>query len=80
MRVGAHGKAEPPAGHPDVQGEHVMVLAGEDLVAHLNDQLIARLVEPAAGMVRGRRRFLQDRVGSDHFAWHQVFADAEVLE
>ena len=56
------------------------MLAGEDFVADLNDQFVALIVEPLAGVVRGGGGFLQDGVGGDHFARHQILADAEMLE
>ena len=56
------------------------MLAGEDLVTDLNDQLVALVVEPPAGMVGIGGGFLQDGVGGYHLARDQVLADAEVLE
>ena len=56
------------------------MLAGEDLVADLDDQPVGLVVEPLAGMVRVGGRFLQDGVGGDHLARHQIRADAEMLE
>ena len=38
------------------------MLAGKDFVADLNDQLVALVVEPLAGMVGFGGGFLQDRV------------------
>jgi hypothetical protein len=66
--------------HPNVQGKHVVVLPGEDFVAHLNDQFIAPIVEPLARMVGGGGGFLQNGVGGDHFGRNQIPADAEMLE
>ena len=56
------------------------MLAGENLVAHLHDQLVPLVVEPLAGMVGIGGGFLQDGVGGDHFARNQILPDAEVLE
>ena len=56
------------------------MLAGEDFVAGLNDQLVTLIVEPLAGMVRDGGGFLQDGVGGDHLARNQILADAEMLE
>ena len=56
------------------------MLAGEDLVADLDDQPVRLVVEPPAGMVGVGRRLLQDGVGGDHLARDQVLADAEMLE
>ena len=44
--VDVHVELRAAAGHPDVQREHVVVLAGEDLVADLDDQRM-RLCRPA---------------------------------
>ncbi len=78
--VHVHVELRAAAGHPDVQREHVVVLAGQDLVAGLEDQLVRRVVEPLAGMVRIGAGLLQGRVGGDHLARHQVLADAEMLQ
>ena len=37
------------ARHPHVQRKHVVVLAGQNLVAGLDDQLVPLIVEPFAG-------------------------------
>jgi hypothetical protein len=63
-----------------MQGEHVVMLAGEDLVASLGDQVVTPIVEPIAGMVCGGSGFFQDGVGGDHFARDQIPPDAEMLE
>ena len=38
--VDVHVELRAAAGHPDMQREHVVMLAGEDLVADLDDQLV----------------------------------------
>jgi hypothetical protein len=63
-----------------MQREHVVMLAVEDLVADINDQLMALVIEPLARIVRIGRGFLQNGVCRDHLAWNQIFADAEVLK
>ncbi len=63
-----------------MQGKHIVVLAGENLVANLNDQLVTLIVEPLSGMVRGGGGLLQGGVGGDHFSGYQVLPDAEMLE
>ena len=78
--VHVHVELRAAAGHPDVQRKHVVMLAGEDLVADLDDQLVRLVVEPPAGMVGVGRRLLQDGVGGDHLARDQILADAEMLE
>ena len=78
--VHVHVELRAAARHPHVQRKHIVMLAGEDLVADLNDQLVALVVEPLAGMVGVGGGFLQDGVGGDHLARDQILADAEVLE
>src|SRR2546422_9509555 len=63
-----------------MQREHLVVLAGEDFVARLNDQFVPLLVETLAGMVGYGSGLLQDGVGGDHLTRNQVLADAEMLE
>ena len=78
--VHVHVELRSAARHPDVKRKHVLMLAGEDLVADMRDQLVELAVETAAGAIGVRGRLLQDRVGLDHFARHQVLADTEMLE
>jgi hypothetical protein len=78
--VHVHVELRSAARHPDVKGKHVVMLARENLVADVDDQLVDLAVETTAGIIRVRRRLLQDRVGLDHFARHQVPADAEMLQ
>jgi hypothetical protein len=56
------------------------MLAGEDFVASLDNQLVLLIVEPLAGMVCCGSGFLQDGIGGDHLTRNQIFADAEMLE
>jgi hypothetical protein len=78
--VDVHVELGAAARNPDVQGKHVVMLPGENFVARLNDQSMALIVEPCAGVVRSGGGFLQGGVGSDHFARDQIPADAEMLE
>ena len=78
--VHVHVELRAAAGHPHMQRKHVVMLAGEDFVADLNDQLVALIVEPLAGMVGVGGGFLQDGVGGDHLARNQILADAEMFE
>ena len=68
------------AGHPDMQREHVGMLAGKNLVADLHDQLVHRVVQPPARMVRVGRPLLQGGVGGDHLPRDQILADAEMFQ
>ena len=61
--VDVHVELGAAAGHPDVQRKHVVVLAGQDLVADLDDQAMYLVVEPLAGVIGVGRRLLQDGVG-----------------
>src|SRR5215472_8946421 len=63
-----------------VQRKHVVMLAGENLVAHLDDQIMTLLVEAFSCKVRVRSGFLQNRVGRDHLPGNQILANAEVFE
>ena len=45
--------------HPHMQREHVVILAGEDFVASLNDQFVTLVVQPLAVVVGGSCRLLQ---------------------
>ena len=49
-----------------MQREHVVMLTREDLVANLNDQLVALFVKPLAVMIGIRGPFLQDGVRGNH--------------
>src|SRR2546422_6984637 len=52
----------------------------QDFVAALDDQLVLPVPEPVAGMVCLRGRLLENRVGHDHLARHEILADAEMIE
>src|SRR5258706_13998737 len=78
--VDVHVELGAAARHPDMQREHVVMLAGENFVASLNDQLVTLIVEPLSGMVRSGGGFLQGVVGGDHFSGDLVLPDAEMLE
>ena len=58
--VHVHVELRAAAGHPDVQRKHILVLAGQNLVADLRDQPTDLVVEPPAGMVRQRRGLFQE--------------------
>src|SRR5215510_3596486 len=78
--VDVHVELGAAARHPDMEGKHVVVLAGEDLVARSNDQGVALILEPLAVVVRGGGRLFQEGVSRDHFTRNQILADAEMLE
>ena len=78
--VHVHVELGATARHPDMQGKHVVMLAGENFVAGLNDQFVALVVEPLAVVIGDGGGFLQGRVGRDHLAGNQILSDAEMLE
>jgi hypothetical protein len=78
--VDVHVELRAAAGHPHMQREHVVVLAGQDLVADLDNEPMHLVVETLAGMVGVGRRLLQDGEAGHHLARDQVLADAEMLE
>src|SRR6266403_6393999 len=78
--VHVHVELGAAAGHPDMQREHVVMLTRQDLIADLDDLAVRQGVEPAALVVGVGRGLFEDGIGGDHFAGHQVSADAEMLE
>src|ERR1700736_3495326 len=63
-----------------MQREHVLMLAGEYFVTHLNDQLMALVIEPFAGLVRIGGGFFQNGVRGDPLARNEVLADTEMFQ
>ena len=57
-----------------------MMLPGENLVAHLNDQVVPLLIEALTGKIRIGGALLQDGVSSNHFAGNQVLPNREVFK
>ncbi len=78
--IDVHVELGAAPGHPDMQGEHVVMLACEDFVTGLNDQFVALIVKSLAVAVCDGGCFLQGSVGRDHLAWNQVLPDAEMFE
>ena len=56
------------------------MLAGKDFVAGLDDELVMLVLEPLAGAIGDGGSLLEDRIGGDHLARHQVGPDAEMLD
>src|SRR6202008_3351354 len=75
-----HIELSAAAGHPYVQRKHVVMLPSEDLVADLNNQVVALLIEALARTIGVGGALLQDGISRDHFAGNQVLPDAEMLE
>src|SRR5690349_7331593 len=78
--VDVHVELSAAARHPDVQREHLLMLAGEELIADPHNQFPLGLLKASAGVVGDGCRPLQDSVGCDHLARDQVLPDAEMLE
>src|ERR1700692_1102849 len=78
--VDVHVELGAAARHPDMQREHVVMLASQNFVKGLNDQIGALIVKPLAVAVRDGGGFLQGGVGRNHFSGNQVLPDAEMLE
>ena len=56
------------------------MLAGENLIARLENELVLVVVQPGAVVVGVRRALFQSRVRRDHLAGDEIVADAEVLQ
>src|SRR5580700_313050 len=54
--------------------------AGKDFVTGFDDQLAMFVFETPSGTVRLGGGFFQRGISRNHFPWHQVFSDAEVLQ
>jgi hypothetical protein len=78
--VHVHVELRAAARHPDVQGKHVVVLAGEDFVADLRDQPVGFVSQPLAGVVGNGSRLFEDGISRNHLTRDQILADAEMLE
>jgi hypothetical protein len=78
--VDVHVELRATAGHPHVQREHVMVLAGEDFVAGTLDQREGLLIEALVGVIGDRRGLLQRGIGGDHLARDEILADTEMFQ
>src|SRR5262249_5413694 len=68
------------ASHPDVQRKHIVMFAGEDFVASLNDQFVALIIQPLAIVIGDSGGFLQCRIGRDHLTRNQIFPDTKMFE
>jgi hypothetical protein len=56
------------------------MLTGQNLVTDLDDQLVALVIEPLAGMVRIGGSFLKNCVCDNHLARNEVLTNTEVLK
>ena len=63
-----------------MKGEMVMVLASQDLVAGLDDQIVLLIPQPAAFVVHHGRRLFEQGVGDYHLPGDEIVADAEMLQ
>src|SRR3974390_3186651 len=78
--INVHVELRATARHPNMQGEHLVMLARENFIARLHDQFIALIIEPFAMLVGDGGGLLQGGVGRDHFTGDQVSSDTEMLE
>ncbi len=78
--VHVHVELRPAASHPDVQRKHVVVLARENLIAGLDNESEALVIEALPGMIGDGRAFLQCGVSGDHLSWDQMESYAEMLQ
>jgi hypothetical protein len=78
--VDIHVELGAAARHPDMQGKHVAVPTSQDLVAHLDDQSTALIIQALVDMIGEGSSFFQRCVRRDHLAWDQILADAEMLK
>ena len=65
--IDVHVELGAAASHPNMQGKHIVMLAGEDFVAGLGDQFVALIVKPFTIAVGNGSSFLQRGVGRYHF-------------
>ena len=56
------------------------MLARQDLVAALHDQLMDVSGKPSVGVIDAGGGLLELEGCSDHFGWNQLLADAEVFQ
>src|SRR5215831_12349955 len=78
--VHVHVELRPAASHPDVQWKHIVVLARENLIAGLQNESEALVIETVPGMIGNGRAFLQCGVSGDHLSWDQMKSDTEMLQ
>src|SRR6516164_7839418 len=78
--VHVHVELSTASRHPDMQREHIVMLACKDFVTSLSDEFELLIAVPLAGVIGGRSGFLQNGVGGDHLTWDQVVANTEMLE
>src|SRR5258708_13997293 len=78
--VDVHVELSAASRHPDMQGKHVVMLAGQDLVTGLNNQVMTLIVEPLTVTIGDGGGFLQGGVTRDHLARNEVLADADIFD
>src|SRR6185312_16723696 len=77
--IDVHVELGAAACHPDVQREHVAVLAIQYFVADLDDQIGLVRRKAAAGLVGACRSLLENGIGIDHFTRNKIYSDTEML-
>jgi len=78
--IHVHVELRSASRHPHVKGKHVLVVAGENLIARLENELVLVVVQPRAVVVGVRCALFQSRVRRNHLAGDEIVADAEVLQ
>src|SRR5262249_55686515 len=78
--VHVHVELRPAASHPDVQRKHILVFAGQNLIARLHNESEPPVIETVPGMICSCRAFLQYGVSRGHFSWDQMDSDAKMLQ
>src|SRR5262245_23645109 len=78
--IDVHVELRAAAGHPDMQGEHVVMPPTQNFVTSLSDQLVSLIIKPVAVAIGDGSGLLQYSVSCDHFARNQVLTDAEMLQ
>src|SRR5215469_16541790 len=78
--VYVHVELRATSRHPDVQREHVVVLACQNLVTDLQNQIVTFLVETFTGEIGIRCSLLQSRVSGNHLSGNQILSYVEMFE
>src|SRR4051812_5169572 len=76
--VHVHVELRAAARHPDMKRKHIAMIARQEFVANLDDELLTGLRETPTPRIALRRCLLDDGVGLDHLRRHQISADTEM--
>jgi hypothetical protein len=78
--VDIHIELRAASGHPDMQGEHVVMPTSQNLVRDRDDQIVDLLIHSLARVVGVGGSLLQNGEGRDQFARDQILPNAEIFE